>query len=243
MSKTENGQQIPALALRNLSRHYGDLRILDDTNFGIMPGEIVALLGPSGSGKSTLLHAAGLLERPTSGEVYIDGIATSKLNDTARTAMRRDRLGFVYQFHHLLPEFNALTNAALPHLIAGSSRKSAEEKAKAVLIDLGLGERLHHQPAELSGGEKQRVAIARALVNDPSLLLADEPTGNLDVKTSARVFEQLMKIVRGRGLAAIIATHDRALARRMDRIVAIHDRRLVRVRLHEGGEESGSDQD
>ena len=224
---------IPALALRNVDRFYSDLKVLEGANFGIMPGEIVALLGPSGSGKSSLLHVAGLLEEPSGGEVYIKGRPTSTMNDQQRTQLRREEIGFVYQFHHLLPEFNAVGNVALPQLISGTRKPDAEEKAESLLRDLGLAERLTHQPAQLSGGEKQRVAIARALVNQPALLLADEPTGNLDVKTSGQVFEQLLGICRTRGLAALIATHDRALAVKMDRIVAIHERRLVRVRLRE----------
>lgn len=223
---------IPALALRNVSRAYGEhLKVLDQANFGMMPGEIVALLGPSGSGKSSLLHVAGLLEAPTEGEVYINGNPTSTMSDRQRTQLRRDEIGFVYQFHHLLPEFNAVGNVALPQLIAGEKRKIAEGRATSILRDLGLGDRLTHQPAQLSGGEKQRVALARALINQPALLLADEPTGNLDVKTSNQVFGELLGICRSRGLAALIATHDRALAVKMDRIVAVHERRLVRVRL------------
>lgn len=223
---------VPTLALRNLGRAYDeDLVILHNANFGIMPGEIVALLGPSGSGKSTLLHLAGLLEKPDSGEVYINAKPTTRLNEKARTALRREEIGFVYQFHHLLPEFTAQQNVAMPQMIAGKDKDEAAENAADILEQLGLGERLTHQPAALSGGEKQRVAIARALANKPSLLLADEPTGNLDVKTSALVFEQMMQVVRGQGLAALIATHDRSLAAKMDRIVAIHDRKLVRVRL------------
>ena len=224
---------IPALALRNVDRFYGDLKVLEQTNFGIMPGEIVALLGPSGSGKSSLLHVAGLLEPPTQGEVYIKGQPTSTMTDRERTQLRRNEIGFVYQFHHLLPEFNALNNVALPQLIAGQDKSEAEGRAEALLRDLGLAERLTHQPAQLSGGEKQRVAIARALANEPALLLADEPTGNLDVGTSGQVFEQLLEICRSQGLAAVIATHDRSLAIKMDRIVAIHERRLVRVRLRQ----------
>ncbi len=222
----------PALALRNVRRAFADdLVILDKANFGIMPGEIVALLGPSGSGKSTLLHLAGLLEKPDAGEIYINGEATTKLGEGERTALRRSHIGFVYQFHHLLPEFSALRNVALPQMIAGKTLAEAEANAKEMLEKLGLGERLTHQPAALSGGEKQRVAMARALANRPGLLLADEPTGNLDVKTSALVFEQLLQVVREQGLAALIATHDRSLAAKMDRIVAIHEQKLVRVRL------------
>jgi len=228
---------VPTLALRNLRRAYDeDLIILDNANFGIMPGEIVALLGPSGSGKSTLLHLAGLLEKPDGGEVYINAKPTNRLSEKQRTSIRREEIGFVYQFHHLLPEFSALQNVAIPQMIAGKSKEEANEAAAAKLTELGLGERLTHQPAALSGGEKQRVAIARALANNPSLLLADEPTGNLDVKTSALVFDQMMQVVRGQGLAALIATHDRSLAAKMDRIVAIHERKLVRVRLKKNDE-------
>lgn len=219
------------LKLENLDRFYGDLKVLQNVDFSIDQGEIVALLGPSGSGKSSLLHVAGLLEPPTSGEVYIKGRKTSAMNDAMRTRLRRDTIGFVYQFHYLQPEFSAIGNVALPQLIAGKDKKDAEARATEILTDLGLAERLHHQPAQLSGGEKQRVAIARALANGPGLLLADEPTGNLDVETSGRVFESLLRIVRERGLAALIATHDRALAARMDRVVAITNRHLAPVSI------------
>ncbi|GGD04091.1 lipoprotein-releasing system ATP-binding protein LolD 2 [Aquisalinus flavus] len=221
------------LRLEKLDRFYGELKVLEGVDFSIGRGEVVALLGPSGSGKSSLLHVAGLLEEPTSGEVYINGRATSMLNDAERTRLRRDTLGFVYQFHHLQPEFTALGNVSLPQLIAGHSQKQADIRSTSILTNLGLGERLQHQPAQLSGGEKQRVAVARALANEPSLLLADEPTGNLDVETSGRVFDALLAIVQERGLAALIATHDRALAARMDRVVAIKDRRLVPVEIDE----------
>ncbi|NHK27719.1 ABC transporter ATP-binding protein [Parvularcula flava] len=221
------------LHLEKLDRFYGELKVLEGVDFTISKGEIVALLGPSGSGKSSLLHVAGLLEPPTSGEVYINGRATSMMNDAERTRLRRDTLGFVYQFHHLQPEFTALGNVSLPQLIAGRSHKQADIRSTNILTNLGLAERLQHQPAQLSGGEKQRVAIARALANEPSLLLADEPTGNLDVETSGRVFDALLDIVQERGLAALIATHDRALAARMDRVVAIKDRRLVQVEIDE----------
>ena len=219
------------LHLEGVSRFYGDLRVLDGVDFSIAAGEIVALLGPSGSGKSSLLHVAGLLEAPTHGEVHINGQATSAIGDAARTRLRRDAIGFVYQFHHLLPEFSALANVELPQLIAGASSQSAAARSEILLTEMGLGERLHHQPAQLSGGEKQRVAIARALANGPSLLLADEPTGNLDVDTSGRVFDALLRIVREHGLAALIATHDRALAARMDRVVAIRNKAVVGVEL------------
>ena len=216
-----------ALTLDGIARHYGDLVVLEAASLTLARGEIVALLGPSGSGKSSLLHVAGLLERPTGGTVEIDGRSVDGLSDQARTALRRDRIGFVYQFHHLLPEFDALRNVEIPMMMAGTGTKAAADRARSLLHDLGLGDRTTHQPAELSGGEKQRVAIARALANEPGLLLADEPTGNLDVETSARVFDTLMGQIRGRGLAALVATHDRSLARQMDRVLTIKDRRLV----------------
>lgn len=216
-----------ALRLENVTRRYGDLIIVEGVNLELRRGEIAALVGPSGSGKSSLLHIAGLLEKPSSGEVHIAGVATSALNDAARTRIRRDTLGFVYQFHHLLPEFTALGNVSLPRLIAGASRKEAETEAARLLTILGLGERLSHQPGQLSGGEQQRTAIARALANNPDVLLADEPTGNLDPKTSDVVFAALMDLVRNEGLSAVIATHDYRLAKQMDRVFAIEDQRLV----------------
>ncbi len=215
------------LHLKNISRRYGDLVILKDIDFTLAPGETVALLGPSGSGKSSLLHIAGLLEAPSDGEVYICGRATSALSDAERTRIRRDTLGFVYQFHHLLPEFSALGNVALPQLIAGVKKAAAEAEAARLLSALGLGERLTHQPGQLSGGEQQRTAIARALANKPALLLADEPTGNLDPKTSDVVFDALLALVRSEGLSALIATHDQRIAKRMDRVLAIKDQHLL----------------
>jgi lipoprotein-releasing system ATP-binding protein len=217
------------LKLERIERRYGDLVILQPSDFFLRRGETVALLGPSGSGKSSLLHIAGLLEAPSAGEVYIKGVATSKLNDAARTRLRLDALGFVYQFHHLLPEFTALGNVSLPRLISGTPRKLAEDEAARLLSALGLGERLHHQPGQLSGGEQQRTAIARALANHPDILLADEPTGNLDPKTSDRVFGELIALVRAEGLSALIATHDQRLAARMDRVIVIRDQRLVEL--------------
>ena len=214
------------LRLEGVERRYGDLVILQSSDFSLARGETVALLGPSGSGKSSLLHIAGLLERPSSGEVYIDGEAVSRLPDAARTRIRRDKLGFVYQFHHLLPEFSALGNVTLPLLIAGKKQSEAEKEAACLLAVLGLGERLHHQPGQLSGGEQQRTAIARALANNPKILLADEPTGNLDPKTSDVVFDSLLGLVRAEGLAALVATHDHRLAKRLDRIIVIRDQRL-----------------
>lgn len=218
-----------ALHLDGISRRYGALVVLEGVDFRLERGRTAALLGPSGSGKSSLLHIAGLLEAPSAGEVWIKGVATSKLSDAARTRLRRDTLGFVYQFHHLLPEFSALDNVALPRLISGESKKAAEVEAARLLTAMGLGERLSHQPGQLSGGEQQRTAIARALANGPDILLADEPTGNLDPKTSDVVFDALLEMVRNEGLAALVATHDQRLAKRMDRIVVIKDQKLVEV--------------
>ncbi len=217
------------LRLEGVSRRYKDLEILQPSDFELHRGETIALLGPSGSGKSSMLHIAGLLEAPSSGEVYIGGAATSKLDDAAKTRLRRDYLGFVYQFHHLLPEFTALGNVSLPRLIRGEKIGDAEKEAARLLASMGLAERLNHQPGQLSGGEQQRTAIARALANHPKILLADEPTGNLDPKTSARVFDALLEIVRAEGLAALVATHDSRLAKRLDRIIVIRDQRLVEV--------------
>ncbi len=220
----------PVLRLENVARRYGDLVVVEEINFSLRPGETAALLGPSGSGKSSLLHIAGLLEAASAGEVHINGRATSTLNDAERTRIRRATLGFVYQFHHLLPEFSALGNVSLPQLIAGVKKKDAEAEAVRLLKLMGLGERTHHQPGQLSGGEQQRTAIARALANKPKILLADEPTGNLDPKTSDVVFDALLNLVRKEGLAALIATHDQRLAKRMDRVYVIRDQRLVEVK-------------
>ncbi len=222
-----------ALELRGVSRRYGDLVILQPSDLVLRRGETVALLGPSGSGKSSLLHVAGLLERPSAGEVLVAGTATTALDDAARTRLRRDHLGFVYQFHHLLPEFSALDNVALPQLIRGVSRAAADAEAARLLTAMGLGERLTHQPGQLSGGEQQRTAIARALANHPRVLLADEPTGNLDPKTSERVFDALLSMVRAEGLSALIATHDQRLARRLDRVIVIRDQKLFEVAADE----------
>lgn len=219
------------LVLRNVQRIYrgegGDLPILRGADLTLHAGEIVALVAPSGAGKSTLLHVAGLLDRPEAGQVLVEGRDAGSLPDQGRTAVRRDTIGFVYQFHHLLGEFTALENVVLPQMIAGRARRDAEAHAMALLAAFGLTARAQHLPGKLSGGEKQRVAIARALANGPKVLLADEPTGNLDVATAATVFEELLEIVRGQGLAALIATHNPELAARMDRIVTLRDGRLV----------------
>ena len=219
------------LSLNKIDRSYGDLKILQGADLQVKPGEIVGLLGPSGSGKSSLLHIAALLEKPTGGEVFLNGQHANKLAEKEQTLLRRHEVGFVYQFHHLLPEFSALLNVALPQIIAGVGRAEAEERAKDLLKAMGLEQRMTHQPAQLSGGEKQRVAIARALANKPALLLADEPTGNLDIETSAKVFDQLLQLAKGEKLAALIATHDRALAAKMDRVVTIENHKLVPVSL------------
>jgi lipoprotein-releasing system ATP-binding protein len=219
------------LTLRAVIRTYrgdaGDLPVLRGADLTLHSGEIVALVAPSGAGKSTLLHVAGLLDRPDGGTVLIEGRDAGNLPDAARTAIRRDTIGFVYQFHHLLPEFSALENVVLPQMIAGTPRRAAEDRAKTLLSNFGLAGRLGHLPGKLSGGEQQRVAIARALANGPKLLLADEPTGNLDVATADAVFAELLGIVRGHGVAALIATHNPDLAARMDRRVTLRDGRLV----------------
>jgi lipoprotein-releasing system ATP-binding protein len=204
-----------------------ELHVLDGIDLALLPGEIVALVGPSGAGKSTLLHVAGLLERPDGGAVMVAGRDCGGLGDDERTLLRRRALGFVYQFHHLLPEFSALENVMLPQMIAGVARGPARDRAAMLLERVGLGERLLHRPARLSGGEQQRVAIVRALANDPQVLLADEPTGNLDHVTAESVTNTLIGIVRDSGLAALIATHNLALARRLDRIVTLEDGRLT----------------
>ncbi len=225
----------PVLRLERLERAYtqGNRRIdvLKGASASFSPGEAVALLGPSGAGKSTLLHIAGLLERADSGQVLINGIDCAQLSDNEQTGMRRMEVGFVYQFHHLLPEFSALENVVLPQLILGVSRDKAESRTKDLLGSLGLEERWDHRPAQLSGGEQQRVAIARAVANGPKVLLADEPTGNLDPPTAERVFEQLLKLVRQSGVAAVIATHNLDLAARMDRTLRLMDGRLVEEEL------------
>jgi lipoprotein-releasing system ATP-binding protein len=199
------------------------LEILKGVDFDLREGEMVALVAPSGAGKSTLLHTAGLLERPDEGEVYINGSACGTMSDGARTARRRNDIGFVYQFHHLLPEFSALENVMIPQMIRGLSKKDAAARAQQLLDYMRIGPRAAHRPAELSGGEQQRVAIARAVANAPLVLLADEPTGNLDPDTSGYVFEALAALARQSGLAALVATHNHALAERMDRVVTLHE--------------------
>ena len=220
----------PVLRSDGVARRYvqgeATLEVFRDVSLAVARGELVALVGQSGAGKSSLLHLAGLLEAPSVGQSYIDGLAAALLGDGERTRLRRDRIGFVYQAHHLLPEFSALENVVIPQLIAGKSKSDSEREATRILDRLGLGERLSHRPAQLSGGEQQRVAIARALANHPSLLLADEPTGNLDPKTADSVFAALVDLVHAEGLAALVATHNGGLADKMDRAVLLHDGRL-----------------
>ena len=226
-----DGPPTPALYLAKVARRYrqgtGFLEILRDAELAIFPGEVVALVAPSGTGKSTLLHVAGLLEKPDRGEVFVNGAPTSAMDDIGRTRLRREEIGFVYQFHHLLPEFSALENVVMPQLIGGLAKPEARARASQLLRFLGLAERLRHRPAELSGGEQQRVAIARAVANAPRLLLADEPTGNLDPQTASQVFSTLNAIVRASGLAALVATHNLDLAARMDRRVTIRNGAVV----------------
>jgi len=224
----------PVLELVDLRRTFRqgarEIMVLDGASAALAGGEAVALVGPSGAGKSTLLHAAGLLETPDRGRVIVNGRDCARMDDAARTRVRRTEMGFVYQFHQLLPEFSALENVMLPQLIRGRSRSEAEARARRLLTDLGLGERADHRPAELSGGEQQRTAIARALANEPKLLLADEPTGNLDPRTSEHVFTELIALIERTGVAALIATHNMDLARRMHRVLRLEAGRLVEVR-------------
>jgi lipoprotein-releasing system ATP-binding protein len=222
-----------ALRLDQVARIYSEgggartLEVFRNVSFALAQGEIVALVGQSGAGKSSLLHMAGLLEAPSGGRVLVEGAAASALDDATRTRLRRDAIGFVYQAHHLLPEFNALENVVMPQLIAGRSTLAAEAEAKRLLGLMGLSERLTHRPAQLSGGEQQRVAIARALANHPRVLLADEPTGNLDPRTAAGVFDALVAVVRKEGTAALIATHNLDLAAKMDRALILHEGKLL----------------
>jgi lipoprotein-releasing system ATP-binding protein len=220
----------PVLKVRGLKRSFrqGDvtIHVLRGVDLEVAPGEIVALLGPSGSGKSTLLQAVGLLEGGFEGAIAIDGRPAEALDNDGRTTMRRDMLGFVYQFHHLLPDFSAAENVVLPQLIRGATNEEARERANNLLGALGLAERLSHRPSQLSGGEQQRVAVARALANRPLLVLADEPTGNLDEATADIVFAEFLKLVRGEGSAALVATHNERIAAKMDRVLRLHDGRI-----------------
>ena len=223
----------PALWLHEVSRAYQQgetpLVILDKAELALWPGQSVALVAPSGAGKSTLLHIAGLLEKPDAGDVFVNGVSTAGMDAGARAAARRVDIGFVYQFHHLLPEFTALENVVLPQMIAGLARAEAKSRATQLLEYLGLGHRLDHRPAELSGGEQQRVAIARAVANGPRVLLADEPTGNLDPRTADQVFKALTDLVRASNLAALIVTHNMEIAARMDRRVTLRDGAVVEL--------------
>jgi lipoprotein-releasing system ATP-binding protein len=225
----------PHLRLRGVHRHYGEgdtaVRVLEATDLEVAAGEMVAIVAPSGAGKSTLLHLSGLLERPQGGEVEIVGTPTTGLNERGRTLLRRDTIGYVYQFHHLLPEFTAAENVMMPQLIQGRSPDQAKARAGELLEVLGVGKRSHHRPAELSGGEQQRVAIARAAANRPKILLADEPTGNLDPETSDLVFAALQRLIREEQAAALIATHNHELARRADRIVTLRNGRVEAITL------------
>ena len=226
-------QKRPVLRLIQVERHYhdasGTLSILSGADFDMYPGELVALVAPSGAGKSTLLHIAGLLERPDAGDVEIAGRGTGRLSDRERTAIRRVQIGFVYQFHHLLPEFTALENVVMPQLIRGLDRRLAGQRALQLLAYMRVKERAQHRPSELSGGEQQRVAIARAVANGPRVLLADEPTGNLDPTTASVVFEGLTRLVRASKLAALFATHNFELAQRMDRRITLKDGKVVEI--------------
>ena len=213
----------PLVEVTGLRKTYGDRVVLDDVDLRVEPGDVVCLIGSSGSGKSTMLQAVGLLEGGFGGTIVIAGQAAEKSDSQQRTALRREHLGFVYQFHHLLPDFNAVENVVLPQLVGGVPRAEAETRAKDLLSALGLAERLEHRPSQLSGGEQQRVAVARALANQPKLVLADEPTGNLDEATSEKVLAQFLELVRGQGSAALVATHNERLAAKMDRVVRLHE--------------------
>jgi len=223
----------PVLTLEAVTRSFRqgtrEIAVLQGASCELMPGQAVALVGPSGAGKSTLLHITGLLESPTSGRVVINGHDCARLTEAERTRMRRREIGFIYQFHQLLAEFSALENVVLPQLILGRRRRDAEQRARALLSSLGLASRVDHRPAELSGGEQQRTAICRGLANAPKLLLADEPTGNLDPHTSEHVFQELIRLIREHGVAALIATHNMDLARRMDRVLMMQEGRLVEL--------------
>jgi lipoprotein-releasing system ATP-binding protein len=223
------------LKLAKVHRHYGEgdkmVHVLEAADLTVKGGELVAIVAPSGAGKSTLLHISGLLERPQAGEVEIVGVGTTGMSERGRTLLRRNTIGYVYQFHHLLPEFTATENVSMPQLIAGKSQKEADERSHQLLELLGVGKRGHHRPAELSGGEQQRVAIARAAANHPRVVLADEPTGNLDPATSNLVFDALMQLIREEGAGALIATHNHELAKRADRIVTIRNGLIEPIEL------------
>ena len=225
----------PHLKLTNVQRVYGKgeaaVRVLEGADLTVNGGELVAIVAPSGAGKSTLLHVSGLLEKPQAGEIEITGTPTFKLNERGRTLLRRTTIGYVYQFHHLLPEFTALENVSMPQLIAGKSPAAANKRSRELLDILNVGQRATHRPAELSGGEQQRVAIARAAANHPQVILADEPTGNLDPATSELVFQALQELIRNEGAAALIATHNHDLARRADRIVTLKDGKVEPLAL------------
>jgi len=231
----DNKPLAPILQLENVTRSFRqgekEIVVLTGVDAVLWPGQAVALVGPSGAGKSTLLHITGLLESPTSGRVIINGHDCATLTEAERTKLRRKEIGFVYQFHQLLPEFSALENVVIPQLILGTSRKAANAHARDLLASVGLAGRAEHRPAELSGGEQQRTAICRGLANSPRLLLADEPTGNLDPHTSEHVFRQLIDVIRRQGVAALIATHNLELASRMDRVLQVHEGRLVEISL------------
>lgn len=233
MNSSQGMVNDPVLSLRGIKRTFKqgrtELEVLRSIDLTIRPGELVALVGPSGSGKSTLLHIAGLLENPDAGEINICGEDCNGMNDDERTRVRREKLGFVYQYHHLLPEFTALENIIVPQMIAGLSKQQARQRANELLEYMGLSDRASHRPARLSGGEQQRVAIARALANVPRILLADEPTGNLDPDTAGEIFKLIVSIARGAGLAALIATHNADLAASMDRIVRLEHGELIEV--------------
>ncbi len=233
MAVDDGAVRAPAMLLQNVQRRYvqpgESLEVLRGVDLALWAGQSVALIAPSGAGKSTLLHLAGLLERPDGGEIWLGDRPTAHLGDRERTAMRRSEIGFVYQFHHLLGEFSALENVMMPQLINGVSKPVAAERSRELLTYLGLGPRLAHRPSALSGGEQQRVAIARAVANGPRLLLADEPTGNLDPRTADHVFGALTQLVQASGLAALVATHNMELARRMDRRIALQDGLLVEL--------------
>ncbi len=233
MTPVRDTPVIPVLKLEGLKRSFKqgerEIHVLAGASAELMPGQAVALVGPSGAGKSTLLHIAGLLETPGEGHVFVNGRDCSRMDDADRTRVRRSDMGFVYQFHQLLPEFSALENVVLPQMILGKPRKAAEQRARELLSSMGLGERVDHRPAELSGGEQQRTAICRGIANAPKLLLADEPTGNLDPSTSERVFRELIDLIHTTGVAALIATHNMDLARRMDRVLRLEGGLLIEV--------------